>query len=74
MCEFLEYEGPDYRHLPPNVGADELLSLWRLHPKRRGGLPHKAKAPVKAQLRDPRPAREHEDPIDVRWSGGKAGS
>ena len=73
MCEFLEYEGPDYRHLPPNVGSDELLSLWRLHPKRRSGLPGKAKAPVKAQLRD-RPAREREDSIDVRWSGGKAGS
>ncbi len=73
MCEFLEYEGPDYRHLPPNVGSDELLSLWRLHPKRRSGLPGKVKTSVKAQLRD-RPAREREDSIDVRWSGGKAGS
>jgi len=74
MCEFLEYEGPDYRHLPPNVGADELLSLWRMHPRRRTNLPGKAKAPAKAQLREARPAREREAPIDVKWSGGKAGS
>ena len=72
MCEFLEYEGPDYRHLPPNVGADELTSLWRLHPRRRA-LPGKVKAPAKAHLREPGPARRA-DPSDLRWSGGKAGS
>ena len=25
MCEFLEYDGPDYRQQPPNIGADDLL-------------------------------------------------
>ena len=25
MCEFLEYDGADYRHLPPNGGMDDLL-------------------------------------------------
>jgi DNA replication protein DnaC len=72
MCEFLEYEGPDYRHLPPNVGADEMTSLWRLHPRRRA-LPGKAKTPAKAQLREPSSPRRA-DPSDLRWSGGKAGS
>jgi len=28
MCEFLEYEGADYRHQPPNGGADDLLMAW----------------------------------------------
>src|SRR5574341_1249778 len=35
MCEFLEYDGADYRHLPPNGGAEELAQLWQRHPKRR---------------------------------------
>jgi DNA replication protein DnaC len=74
MCEFLEYEGPDYRHLPPNVGPDELLSLWRMHPRRRGALPAKTRSPAKAQLRESLPVHDRNDPIDVRWSGGKAGS
>ena len=29
MCEFLEYDGADYRHLPPNGGADDLVMLWK---------------------------------------------
>jgi DNA replication protein DnaC len=74
MCEFLEYEGPDYRHLPPNVGPDELLSLWRMHPKRRAALPGKTRTPAKAQLRESLPVSDRNDLIDVRWSGGKAGS
>ena len=74
MCEFLEYEGPDYRHLPPNVGPDELLSLWRMHPKRRAALPARTRPPVKAQLRESVPVPDRKDLIDVRWSGGKAGS
>ena len=58
MCEFLEFEGADYRHLPPNVGSDELLSLWRMHPQTpRQACRGKAKAPVKAQLREHRPGR-----------------
>ena len=30
MCEFLEFDGADYRHRPPNAGADDLLTLWKL--------------------------------------------
>ena len=55
----------------PTSGPDELLSLWK-HPKRRAALPARTRPPVKAQLR--RPVRDREDLIDVRWSGGKAGS
>ena len=25
MCDFLEYDGPDYRNMPPNAGADDLV-------------------------------------------------
>jgi DNA replication protein DnaC len=65
MCEFLEYDGADYRHLPPNGGVDDLMALWQRHPRRR--LPSAAKAKAKAHLRGP-------DTSELRWSGGKAGS
>ena len=50
MCEFLEYDGADYRHLPPNGGVDDLLMLWKRKPAR-------AQAPAGArQGSGPRPA------------------
>ena len=35
MCEFLEFDGADYRHLPPNGGVDDLLAMWKMKPKWR---------------------------------------
>ncbi len=67
MCDFLEFEGADYRHAPPNSGADELLALWKTL-KRPGKLPTRSGGPVRAQ------ARESRGRADLRWSGGKAGS
>ena len=29
MCEFLEFDGADYRHAPTNAGPDDLLALWK---------------------------------------------
>ena len=70
MCEFLEYEGADYRHLPPNGGVDDLVMLWNrmrsATPKRT--LPSRAKGPIRAELK-PKPGK-----ADLGWSGGKAGS
>ena len=66
MCEFLEYDGADYRHLPPNGGVDDLVMLWQRNPKRRATLPARAKGPIRAQLKPP--AKE------LGWSGGKAGT
>ena len=72
MCEFLEYDGADYRHLPPNGGPEDLLMQWN-RMKAAGArrtLPAKSKGPIRAQLRqpEPRPARE------LGWTGGKAGT
>src|SRR5688572_1293486 len=72
MCEFLEYDGADYRHLPPNGGPEDLLMQWN-RVKAAGArrtLPAKSKGPIRAQLRqpEPRPARE------LGWTGGKAGT
>ena len=64
MCEFLEYDGPDYREFeyPPTDG--DLFQRWKSQPRRR--LPRRTAAPTRAQLR--------RGPLDVGWSGGKAGS
>jgi DNA replication protein DnaC len=68
MCEFLEFDGADYRHLPPNGGVDDLLAMWKMKPGRRT-LPARAKGPIRAQLRE-RDGKGKE----LGWSGGKAGT
>jgi DNA replication protein DnaC len=68
MCEFLEYEGADYRHLPPNGGVDDLVMLWKRNPRRRS-LPARARGPARAQLK-----ASDVKGRDLGWSGGKAGS
>jgi DNA replication protein DnaC len=70
MCEFLEYDGADYRHAPPNAGAEDLLTMWKRKAHGRRTLPARTKGPVRAQVRQPAPARGP----DLGWSGGKAGT
>ena len=62
MCEFLEYDGPDYRFLPPNAGPDDLYKLWKAQPRRK--LPAKTSARARAQLGTGK--------RELGWSGGKA--
>jgi len=69
MCEFLEYDGPDYRDLPPNAGGEDLYKLWKGRPRRK--LPARSGAPLRAQLRTP---RERDGKADLKWPGGRAGS
>jgi DNA replication protein DnaC len=76
MCEFLEYDGGDYRMLPANGGADDLATLWKRGRGRRA-LPARSQGPARAQMgpatggdrtrSEPRPSRE------LSWPGGKAG-
>lgn len=70
MCEFLEYDGPDFRNLPPNGGADELYMLWKAQPRRK--LPARAQGQARAQLKSRR--QDRPDRADLKWSGGRAGS
>jgi DNA replication protein DnaC len=63
MCDFLEFEGVDFRLLEPNVGPDDLGKLWRARPARRA-LPARTHGPARAQVREPR---------ELKWPGGKAG-
>ena len=69
MCEFLEYDGPDYRGLEPNCGAEDLYKLWKARPRRK--LPVKSSGQARMQLRQPKP---HQERVDLKWPGGRAGS
>ena len=70
MCEFLEWDGADFRHAPTNAGPEDLLMAWKRKAQSPGRrtLPNKAKGPIRAQLKQPA------GKADLGWSGGKAGS
>jgi DNA replication protein DnaC len=69
MCEFLEYDGPDYRDLPPNIDAEDIHKLWKGQPRRK--LPARASGSARAQLREP---SVRDGKADLKWPGGRAGS
>jgi len=70
MCDFLEFDGADFRHAPSNAGGDDLLTMWKAKGSRRT-LPARAKGPIRAQLKSAEPARPKRE---LGWTGGKAGS
>jgi DNA replication protein DnaC len=70
MCDFLEYDGPDYRDLPPNAGADDLYKLWQGRPRRK--LPARTTGQARAQLRAQ--TRERDGKSELKWPGGRAGT
>lgn len=72
MCEFLEYDGGDFRMLPANGGADDLEMLWKRGRNRRT-LPSRAQGQARADVRGTRPAAEAGPSREIRWPGGKAG-
>jgi DNA replication protein DnaC len=85
MCEFLEYDGADYRHMPPNGGPDDLTVLWKRSPNRRT-LPGRTRGVARAQLQPSSSSivresearilnelKDRKDPRELKWPGGKAG-
>ena len=72
MCEFLEFDGADFRHAPTNAAAEDLSAMWAR--KRQAGgkrpLPTKVGRGVRAELKTPPKGGR----ADLGWSGGKAGS
>ncbi|MGE5360281.1 MAG: ATP-binding protein [Bacteroidales bacterium] len=68
MCDFLEFDGCDYRSpdRPPNAGPDDLLKLWQVQ-RMKGKLPHRPRTQARAQLRG-------DGKADLKWPGGRAGS
>lgn len=63
MCEFLEYDGGDYRMMPSNGGPDDLATLWK-NARRKRALPSRTQGQARAQIREPK---------ELKWPGGKAG-
>ena len=64
MCEFLEYEGPDYREFEHPPTAEFLFQRWKMNPRRR--LPKRVSARARARMK--------EGQLDLGWAGGKAGT
>ena len=64
MCEFLEYEGPDYREFEHPPTAEFLFQRWKMKP--RGRLPKRASGRARARL--------PEGQLDLGWAGGTAGT
>jgi len=73
MCEFLEFDGADFRHSPPNAGGDDLLAMWKAKAARRS-LPARTRGQVRAQLKAPDSLKQPDRKRELGWSGGKAGS
>jgi DNA replication protein DnaC len=72
MCEFLEFDGVDYRRFaPPNAGPDDLASLWQQEQLKKktsaGRLPPRSRGQARA---DSTGASK----LDLKWHGGRAGS
>jgi DNA replication protein DnaC len=72
MCEFLEYDGGDFRMLPANGGADDLAVLWKRGRNKRA-LPVRAQGQARAEVRQTRPLVDPGPSREIRWPGGKAG-
>ena len=66
MCEFLEYDGPDYREFERPPTAEDLSQAVGLNPRRR--LPQRTSPRARARARIP------EGQLDLGWAGGKAGT
>ena len=63
MCEFLEYDGPDYRDFEFPPSSDDLTRMWKAKPRRK--LPAKTSSRARARLKAGK--------SDLGWSGGRVG-
>jgi DNA replication protein DnaC len=72
MCEFLEYDGGDFRMLPANGGAEDLHVLWKRGRGRRG-LPTRTQGQARAEVKAGRGVPADAPGREISWPGGKAG-
>lgn len=64
MCEFLEYDGPDYREFEHPPTAEFLHQKWKMGARR--GAPKRTSARARARTPEGRP--------ELGWAGGRAGT
>ena len=72
MCDFLEYDGPDYRDFEHPPDADILRQKWEEKRRRRPYARRSRREHLPGRSSGPVPARPTEALIDLGWSGGKA--
>ena len=68
MCDFLDYDGADYRQIGANAGPDELLRRWKAGSGRRA-LPARTRGQARAQWKEARDTGS--DQLELKWPGGK---
>ena len=69
MCEFLEYDGPDYRNFEGSPSGRELAHAWKerqVKAEARAKLPPRTSARAKAGLKA--------GDAELRWPGGRTGA
>lgn len=69
MCDFEVLDGADYRELPTNGGAEDLMMMWKMRSKSLPS-PGRSGRQARAQLREP---ALRDGKADSKWSGGRAG-
>jgi DNA replication protein DnaC len=76
MCDWVEIQGVDVREVGPHASAAAIERWHRESPaspnniRKAGGLPPRARSMARAQLRD----KGDKGSVDLKWTGGKAGS
>jgi DNA replication protein DnaC len=60
MCEVIDWDGGDYRMLPPNSGPRDLEILWSSNKGRRA-LPARTRGPARAQISGPQSGSTQND-------------
>lgn len=76
MCEFLDYDGPDYRNFfqdPPGSkpGSKELAHAWEVKKKAKAKEEARAKLPATTSARVKAGLRAGD--AELRWPGGRTG-
>ena len=74
MCEFLEYDGPDYREFDHPPTAESLFQRWKIRPGRDGGPSPSPAGRLPKRTSTRARARIPEGQLDLGWAGGKAGT
>ena len=68
MCEFLEYDGADYRHLPPNGGSTNCCRCGSCTRNAAADYPARSRRPSRPSFATVR-AREREDSMSALVGG-----
>ena len=72
MCEFLVYDGPDYRNFKGSPGSRDLARAWKEKKKAKPKEKARAKLPARTSARAKAGLKAGD--ADLRWPGGRTGT